>query len=86
MAEEVVLMNADTDEVWVVVKKVNATGQRYIPKGVIGRSGRVIKEVTHHGVRWKRVLFTDEPYKFTTNLLGYPYYDFTDDEIEEIGR
>ena len=66
----------------VVVKKINHTGQRYLTKDIIGKVGRVLGKVHHHGREWIRVGFKGKK-NFSTMCFGSPYYDFLEDELEK---
>ncbi len=36
----------------VTVEKINSTGQRYVPRSCIGKTGKVVGKVHHHGREW----------------------------------
>jgi hypothetical protein len=67
----------------VTIERINNTGMRFIPKGVIGRTGKVVGKVKHHGREWIRVVFPQKSHSLSHMCFGNEYYDFLEDEIKE---
>ncbi len=68
----------------VVIEKIVQTGNRYLPKGILGKTGKVLGKVRRHGKEWIVVGFKVEKKSFSHFCLGNPSYYFLEEEIKYV--